>query len=884
MGATGSTVHPVASKILPLFLAREAKSVAAGIFWGAIAAAVIRAVSSDEFFRQFLVSSYGPSLHHFSHPRTYLWYACVAAIAGTLFLALRYHTLFGRALRSWKLGVTSGLRASSLVITIVALVLEQIPPWHRMVTAVAALLCLVWASAWLHLRAARAKERVPTEEDVRVSTESRRIAGTAALESDDSIQTWAEDTLDRAALVDSLSIRILVSKSPAIALNGDFGCGKTSVLNLLREHLVGKAIVVAFNTWLPGSHETLTSYLMSDIASECQKEYFLPGMRSITRRFAQALGKSVPVLSGLPELLPAATQKDDIQSLRDSLARLPKRVVVLLDELDRMDKKEVRTLLKVVRGVSSLPNLSFVCASEQKKLLEAMRGDTVEERNRYFEKFFPVAIRVPNPDKDELKRAGIERVVRSLRARDWFVSNPEEEEFQKRLLEIWDQRLSPYCGTLRAIGLLANDVAGAAAPLRREVDSIDLVLIEALRRFEPQIYDLVSLSGMALTGGEGVHRGGLYYPHEERKRDLDRFREGVSGAFEDQARLNNVKAVLGELFPDYAKAENLRWLLRPRRKSAGSSDLRISDADIFPAYFRYELPKAIFSTLELGQFIEASSRAKDEEERREVFREKLRSMDRGSLIRDDFLRKLEESVPKADLPIAKSWVFAALTLATDLTYDFLSAFGESGYVMRMIIRVTRQIPEAERSSFLSECILASTDDTIPFRILNLLTNPQKSADYCDVKFAELYPAFIGRMRLRYGPEADAQHMDLSSSDPKAFAQWGDRTIQNVDADPKDRDIQRDFWLRSIGQSKAMLGEAFETFIMPQRYQYDRDPTSFIECKLPVEDLRRLFETLPEEEPLTKPQRDGLRRLREFLEGKYVNGTPFRNAGEANNEE
>ena len=156
--------------MLSPFLGRTAKSVAAGAFWGAIAAAIIRALSFDELFRRFLASSYGPSLSHFSTPEAYLWYAFVAAAGGTVFLAARYYTLFGRALRSWRLGVTSGLCSSSFFITTVALLLEQISPWHRILAAIAALVCLIGASAKLHLRAVRAKENVPTEEDVRVST------------------------------------------------------------------------------------------------------------------------------------------------------------------------------------------------------------------------------------------------------------------------------------------------------------------------------------------------------------------------------------------------------------------------------------------------------------------------------------------------------------------------------------------------------------------------------------------------------------------------------------------------------------------------------------------------------------------------------------------
>src|SRR5260370_4679028 len=105
------------------------------------------------------------------------------------------------------------------------------------------------------------------------------------------MESWAQDALGRAALVDSLSVKIMIGKTPVLALSGTFGSGKTSILNLLREHLGNKTITVSFSTWLPGSQETLTSYLLADIATECKKQYVVPGLRQSARRFATTLGK-----------------------------------------------------------------------------------------------------------------------------------------------------------------------------------------------------------------------------------------------------------------------------------------------------------------------------------------------------------------------------------------------------------------------------------------------------------------------------------------------------------------------------------------------------------------------------------------------------------------
>jgi hypothetical protein len=55
-----------------------------------------------------------------------------------------------------------------------------------------------------------------------------------------------------------------------------------------------------------------------------------------------ALHNNVQMLKGVADLLPASTQRDDIENLRSALRRLPKRVVVLLDALDRMEADELQ--------------------------------------------------------------------------------------------------------------------------------------------------------------------------------------------------------------------------------------------------------------------------------------------------------------------------------------------------------------------------------------------------------------------------------------------------------------------------------------------------------------------------------------------------------------
>lgn len=851
------------------FFQRELISI---LFWsclGAIAAGAVRLLVSDSAFDAFLVSTYLPPAKRFDEPARYVPYLLTGATAIVLIVIIRLPRLIGRGVKSWSLGVTSGLKLISFAAVLLALSLARYSTWRRLsADLVVVFVALVGAYA-LRCLAIHRQSRIPSENDIRVPLRQKSKEWTAV--SDEPINSWVEDALGRESLVDALTTKILISRAPIIALFGDFGSGKTSTLNLLREHLQGKAVIVSFNTWLPGSQETLTSYLMADIASECQKEYTVPGLRRSTARLATALAQTVPWLRGVPELLPTGTQRDDIENLRAALRRLPKRVVVLLDELDRMEAGELRTLLKVIRGISDLPNLTFVCAAERETLVQTVRGNVSDQSHLYFEKFFPIAIPIPKIGETDLRKAGVQRLSSALRGRSWFEAEAEERSFQERIEKLWDDLIAPSCPTLRAIGLLANDVGVAAAPLRREADPTDLVLIELLRRFKPAVYEIIARNSVVLTGGPGIFRGGSYRTDEDKKALSKRFMDDLQGASEGPEQAEYLKAILNELFPRFAEiAGEKSWRPTNERIRRDSEEKRISSPEMFPAYFRHELPIAIFSAVDFESFVRRSEQLPAARQG-DLLLEELRSMEKGSLRRDDFLRKVAASIPTQHLQLARSWTMAAVRAANEVTYDTFTGLGESGHIVRMVIRFARRLAEADRAVFLSECIENAADDTMAFRVLTRLTDPRSDANL-GISLAQLYPSFIKRMRNRYGRNVDVAHVDLSTSDPQAFNFWGFRNLEQyaLEADPEDREIQHDFWKRYIGQSKARLIKTFNELLMPTGV-YSSDPEPVVENKMSVDLIRKLFNELPDDyDPADLPQRY-VKRLRRFLNGEFKNG-------------
>jgi len=547
--------------------------------------------------------------------------------------------------------------------------------------------------------------------------------------------------------------------------------------------------------------------------------------------------------------------------------RLPKRVVVLLDEIDRMEKDEIITLLKVIRGVATLPNLSFVCAGSRQTMVQIAQKD-----DEYFEKFFPVVISVPEPHPAALRKMGAERIVAAFANSDWFQNANEGDEFKKRIDSFWDARIAPFCKTLRSVGLLANDVNVAAAPLRREVDPVDLTLIEMLHRFEPAIYTIIARSSIALTGGESLVRGGGYHTDEDEEETRKKLLDELRRASKNEQRFDQVNGVVNELFPLVSSTE--RRSRRARRMSETAEleekDKRIREPGIFPAYFRYELPDEIFSSVQIAALLQKLQSASSQDPRYTIFLNTLQSMEKGSLKRDDFLRKLADSAKTIPSSLAQSLCQAAVKAAAHYTYDLMASLGEAGHVLRMILSVAQRLSQIDRIGFLRDCILNATDDTMAFRILTVV--PAQTGDSnIGVSVGELYPSFASRTRKRYGRDVDAANFDLSASDSWALDYWGrDLRANGIPTDPEDRKIQHDFWLRYIGNSRSRLAKAFREVFLPVAY-YKEDPAPSVENRISLEDLSRLYRDLPDDPELTDRDRKSLEILRRFLAGEFKNG-------------
>ena len=216
-----------------------------------------------------------------------------------------------------------------------------------------------------------------------------------------------------------------------IALQGEWGSGKTSLMTRLERALCSKAnapfIGVNINTWeysMMSSPEMTVYKILARLVRELtgentdSKKKVSKIMRALYRGGREAL-KMIPGMNIAVEManlrtdLPGDDKEPDTDSdaslseLRDELQRVinnrltesgQRGVIVFVDDLDRLNPPVAVEILELLKNVFTLDNCIFVLAIDYDvvvKGLEPKFGKLTDKNEREFRSFFDKIIQVP---------------------------------------------------------------------------------------------------------------------------------------------------------------------------------------------------------------------------------------------------------------------------------------------------------------------------------------------------------------------------------------------------------------------------------------------------------------------------------------------------------
>jgi hypothetical protein len=415
---------------------------------------------------------------------------------------------------------------------------------------------------------------------------------------DSPITEDASDSLGRVPFVDDLyrQIKSFPSTEPFVfGLNGPWGSGKTSALNLLRNRLRSDSslVVVDFDPWYYSSVESLIRAFYSAISNSVNKLFFYPELVSATRRYSRTLS---PVLKRYGIELP-----DHTLDLEEAKARVQRcllntgrRLVVIIDDLDRCEPKELLVVFQILRLTATFNNTLFVLAYDEMQLRNHLQLDA-----QYLDKIVQLPIQLPAADRAEIDwfilysdSAHVSQVDALLT--ELGIDRKRRERFDKEISPFYPPALRPFFTTLRSAKRYLSAVAARLPAVKDEVDLFDFALLEVLRIFEPEVYnDIWENRGYYLpnwTLGE-MQASPLEYalPGEEGKQ-LAQVRAHVEIVLKNTKQKDEVLRILRELF--YVRVEGA---FSKQAKGHEARDARarqrLTHPECFDKYFLLGAPR-----------------------------------------------------------------------------------------------------------------------------------------------------------------------------------------------------------------------------------------------------------------------------------------------------
>lgn len=167
------------------------------------------------------------------------------------------------------------------------------------------------------------------------------------------------------------------SESVVFGINGEWGEGKTSMINLIRQQLEDeKYMVVDFHPWKTNSGKAMNQLFFDALKDGLKNKIW--GINWQIDRYADALlqldktgiSKTIWQIFFQPDSVEKQKEK-----LAESMKLLDKNLVVVVDDLDRLAKNEIADVLKLMRDTANFPNLVFLAAYDRAYLDEAIKSE-----------------------------------------------------------------------------------------------------------------------------------------------------------------------------------------------------------------------------------------------------------------------------------------------------------------------------------------------------------------------------------------------------------------------------------------------------------------------------------------------------------------------------
>lgn len=420
---------------------------------------------------------------------------------------------------------------------------------------------------------------------------------------DKPIEKQEDDLLGRVSFSNQLGKAIYgyeEKSSLVIGLFGEWGTGKTSIINMVENEILRlssndnkEPFIIRFSPWNYTDKDNLISLFFESIQTKL-KEFDTKKIYNRVRKALSDYANALDVLSYIPGVSPkvveiikaiAKGQGEQLEdtpdldksrkNLEEELIKINKKIIVIIDDIDRLTNIQIRDIFQLVKQVADFPNVIYILVMDRNVVQSALTAvHEIDDGNEYLEKIIQIPLEIPQLSKEKLNNIFFNQLETILKN-----TSIEVKIDNSYWNNIFTNCISPYINNLRDVNRILNTFQFKYGVLQQETSFEDMIAITTLEVMEPKLYKWISINKDTVCGGR-------VETYNNKKID---YRELYSNEFKEMGINPDITIkCISTIFPHFSRDVN-EYIYFESTNSDLLKNMRIANKERFDIYFLCDL-------------------------------------------------------------------------------------------------------------------------------------------------------------------------------------------------------------------------------------------------------------------------------------------------------
>lgn len=298
------------------------------------------------------------------------------------------------------------------------------------------------------------------------------------------------DLLNRSGTINTLYNTIVYcnpSSKFVISLEGSWGSGKTTILNILKKKLdevKDLEIISDFDPWAYDDKESMLRAMFTTIINKSNIKYNSIEAKKMMESLSHAIFTTAGYENFFKIVSPQKGERDTLGDIKarieEYIGRCNKRFVFIIDNIDRADKDNILLLFKSMACIFDFSEIIYVISFDDIKVKKIME-DNLKIDYSYLEKIIQLPVKIPDIDEQRLKTIMNNAVVNLLK-----IYGATQDEVS--IISICLGEVYYLLNDLRRLKRALNSIITFNFYTNRRLNVMDAFFIDLIRMYNYTLY------------------------------------------------------------------------------------------------------------------------------------------------------------------------------------------------------------------------------------------------------------------------------------------------------------------------------------------------------------------------------------------------------------